>query len=209
MKENLIGQKFGRLTVIQKAEKGRERYVCQCECGNTIMLVRCRLPKYKSCGCYEKENLKIISKSSTHGMTNTRLYGIWCGMKDRCYNSNIENYYCYGGRGITVCDEWRHSFETFFEWAMNNGYKDDLSIDRINVNGNYEPSNCHWVTMIEQKRNKRNTVYIIDNGQKIPISVACERYGIEKTFMWRKVKAGFSLPDIISRWEYNQKRKTG
>lgn len=210
MKENLIGQKFGRLTVIQKSEQGREKYICQCECGNIITLQRCRIPRYKSCGCYEKENLRIISKSAlTHGKTNTRLYGTWCRMKDRCYNPNIEHYDCYGGRGITICEEWKNNFRAFYDWSMANGYRDDLSIDRINVNGNYEPSNCRWATMIEQKRNKRNTVYIIDNGQKIPISVACERYGIEKTFMWRKVKAGFSLPDIISRWEYNQKKKTG
>lgn len=208
--DDLIGQRFGRLTVIQKASEGRKRYLCKCDCGNSITLVPCRLRKYKSCGCYEKENMKIISKSAlTHGKTNTRLYGIWCRMKDRCNNPNLEHYDCYGGRGIKVCDEWQHSFESFYEWAMSSGYRNDLSIDRIDVNGDYEPSNCRWATLTEQQRNKRNTVYVMDNGIKISISEACEKYGIDKNFMWRKVKAGFTLPDIISRWEYNHSHQTG
>lgn len=206
---DIIGQKYGRLTVIRKADSGRERYVCQCDCGNTIILVPSRIKKRKSCGCYEKENLRIISKSAlTHGKTNTRLYGIWCKMKDRCYNPNIEHYDCYGGRGITICDEWSNSFEVFYEWAMQNGYADNLSIDRINVNGNYEPNNCRWATKTEQMRNRRDTVFVMYKGNKIPISEVSEKYGIYKAYIWRKVKAGYDdLSTILLMWEEKEKRK--
>ena len=204
---DLIGQKFGKLTVIEKAKEGRQRYICKCECGNTITLQRSRLPKYKSCGCYEKVNLEIISHSSyKHGKTNTRLYGIWCGMKDRCYNSNCEHYDCYGGRGIRVCDEWLNDFQKFYDWSIQNGYEKGLSIDRIDVDGNYEPSNCRWATKIEQMRNRRDTVFVEDNGIKIPITEACEKYGIEKTFLWRKVKAGYSLSEILTTWNLNHSK---
>lgn len=201
--DTLIGQKYGKLTVIKVADEGRKRYVCQCDCGNTIILVPSRIKRYKSCGCYEKENLRIISKSAlTHGKTNTRLYGTWCRMKDRCYNPNIEHYDCYGGRGITICEEWKNNFQAFYDWSMANGYRDDLSIDRINVNGNYEPSNCRWATKVEQMRNRRDTVFVFNNGEKIPISAVSEQYGIYKTYIWRKVKAGYTeLSDILSLWQ--------
>lgn len=203
-----IGQKFGKLTVIDIVKDKRNTYVCKCECGKIDVLVASRLKQRKSCGCYEKENLKIISKSAlTHGKTNTRMYGIWCGMKDRCFNPNVCQWEYYGGRGITVCDEWKHDFQAFYDWSMAHGYEEHLSIDRIDVNGNYEPSNCRWITLDEQKRNRRDTVYIMEDGVKVPISVICEKYGIYKTFVWRKVKAGWELPEILMRWEENQARK--
>lgn len=95
----------------------------------------------------------------THGKSNTKLYRVWNSMKQRCYNSNDKFYFCYGERGIKVCDEWRKDFKSFYDWAMRNWYQENLTIDRIDVNGNYNPSNCRWVSMKEQNKNKRNSVY--------------------------------------------------
>lgn len=159
---DLTGEKFGRLTVIKR---NGSRYKvplweCICECGNTCYVVSKSLlnGSTRSCGCYrhqcERENL--LKSRTTHGQSRTRLYRTWVNMLARCSNQNEPHYPDYGGRGITVCNEWR-DYEVFSKWAHNNGYSDTLTIDRINVNGNYEPSNCRWTTMAVQNRNKRTT----------------------------------------------------
>jgi len=105
----------------------------------------------------------------THGLSKTRLHRIWRKMKHRCSNPNDGRYNCYGGRGIRVCSEWESDFTMFYSWAMNNGYEEHLTLERINVNGNYEPNNCTWVTEKEQHRNKQNTLYVHFNGIKRPL----------------------------------------
>lgn len=166
--KDLTGQKFGRLTVINRAENdkcGHARWLCKCECGNTKIILGSHLRRglIQSCGCLQRE--KIIENTKTHGMTNTRIFHIWQNIKNRCYNINCDKYEYYGERGIIVCDEWKDNFVNFYTWAMSNGYTDELTIDRIDVNGNYEPNNCKWATQIEQARNKRNNVYITYNGE--------------------------------------------
>ena len=149
-RENLAGKKFGKLTVISYNGKDNKRhsfYKCVCECGRVRIV---RADKLKSgstvsCGKHIK----------THGKRYTRIYDIWCGMKQRCYNSNSDKYRFYGAKGVIICDEWKNNFQTFYEWAMKNGYKDNLTIDRIDPYGNYEPSNCRWATLQEQQLNKR------------------------------------------------------
>jgi len=161
-----IGKKFGKLTIINVIKnKGKKTYVlCKCDCGNTkqIRLDGITSGLVVSCGCFNKEQaIKTGKKKRTHGKTHTRIYRIWRKMKERCYyEADRRKYKYYGGRGITVYEEWKNSFEKFYDWAITHGYADNLSIDRIDVNGNYEPSNCRWITMAEQQRNKRNNIKI-------------------------------------------------
>ncbi len=150
---DISGKKFGKITVVSfyGFKNGRSLWNCKCECGTECVYDGHTLlaNHISSCGCGKKtHNLR-------HGMSGTRLYRIWTGMKTRCENQNADNYKYYGERGISVCDEWKEDFDTFAKWALKTGYKDSLTIDRINVNGNYEPKNCRWVTMAEQNKNKR------------------------------------------------------
>lgn len=169
--EYMIGRKFGRLLVIERGPEQyapcgqhRDMWVCKCDCGNvkTIAEDSLRYNKTKSCGCLGTENL--IKRSTKHNKFGTRIYNLWGNMNYRCNNERSDHYQYYGGRGIKVCDEWQE-FEPFYDWAMSHGYSDDLTIDRIDVNGNYCPENCRWVTPKEQANNRRNTRYLTYNGE--------------------------------------------
>ncbi|MBO5259973.1 MAG: hypothetical protein J6B26_06295 [Agathobacter sp.] len=166
-KINLIDKKFGRLQVIEEAKKrGNKRmWKCRCDCGNITIVATNTLKSghTTSCGCLRTEKRPEFHK--VHGMTKTRLYKIWVNMKQRCYIEENEQYPNYGGRGIEVCEEWRNDFQSFYNWAIANGYQDDLSIDRKNPDGHYEPSNCRWATMKEQQNNRRNNHLITYNGE--------------------------------------------
>lgn len=171
LKNNEIGKKYGRLTVLKKFSKedakGRKRTFlkCICDCGNevTVRMDIIKSGQSKSCGCYHIDICKEGCKPKKHGMTNDRLYNVWQGIKQRCYYPKHDHYKYYGGRGIKMCDKWKNDYLTFYKWAMKNGYDKDApinkcTIDRIDVNGNYEPSNCRWVDQKTQMANKRKKV---------------------------------------------------
>jgi hypothetical protein len=167
-KIDLTGQKFGRLLVLKLVgsdRNGQSRWDCICDCGKSTVIGGYKLKSghTQSCGCLQAERTSQSNKKrlTKHGMSfgsykkGHRLYHIWRGMIDRCGNPNQTNYCYYGGRGIAICHEWRTDFQAFYDWAMANGYAPELSIDRIDVDGNYEPGNCRWATDLEQARNKR------------------------------------------------------
>lgn len=178
--ENLVGSKFGKLKVIKQSDtKNNKRYwECICDCGNKTIVPTSRLKNghIKSCGCLSREI--TTKRNMKHGKGHTRLYKIWAGIKKRCLNKKCISYKNYGGRGIIICDEWKDSFEIFYEWSMNNGYNKNLTIDRIDVNGNYEPNNCRWITMKEQSNNKRDNRYITINSQTKTLSEWSDYYKI-------------------------------
>lgn len=162
------GERFGRLTVefrvddyVAPNSSTHVRWFCRCDCGNSTIVDICQLiqGKTKSCGCLQNERLK--QGNIKHNGSYDRLYKVYSNMKNRCYNTNSADYKYYGDRGILICNEWLENYLAFKEWAYNNGYnpqaqKGECTIDRINVNGNYEPNNCRWVNMKIQNQNKRN-----------------------------------------------------
>lgn len=132
-------------------------------------------------------------KNKTHGLTKTRLYTTWGGMKARCNDKNDKDY---GGRGIKVCDEWQE-FEPFYQWALNNGYQDNLTIDRIDVNGDYEPNNCRWATKKEQGRNTRFNRYLTYKGETKTMSEWCEIYNIKQNTASTRIRLGWDLDRVF------------
>lgn len=196
--DDLVGKKFGRLVVIRYAipmvqSNGRSRVVAKyrCDCGNEgEMILSSIVNRNKSCGC-----LRAIN-NRTHGMTGHRLYHIWAGMMERCRNANHKRYKDYGGRGIKVYKRWEDN-NIFFKWAINNGYKDDLTLERNNVNGNYTPFNCSWKTMLEQSRNTRSNFNIEINGVTKCLSEWCECYKVNYKRTHARIKRGWEISEKL------------
>lgn len=192
---HLMGKKFNRLTLIcedgiyTKPSGQRERtFKFQCDCGNIITKpIRWVLSgNTKSCGCFRKEY--VANKNQTHGKSRHPLYVVYCGIKQRCLDAKSRNAYAYHDRGITVCNEWRNSFDAFYNWAISNGWQPGLQIDRIDNNGNYCPENCRVTTYFENSLNKSNTLYINYNGQKVPLKKVCIELGLKYDAIHNRIK---------------------
>ena len=174
----LIGKRFGRLVVIEKdSTSKRTKWICQCDCGNIKSIQQCHLKSGAtvSCGCYQKE--KASEYNTTHGKTGHSLNNRWCAMKQRCYNPKCKSYKNYGARGITVCDEWLNDFDSFYNWSIENGYQEDLELDRIDNDKGYSPDNCRWVKAVTNNHNRRNTAMI----DGIPLKEFCEIHNVKYT----------------------------
>ena len=191
---DMVGQRFGKLIVVSRAEndkKGQARWLCQCDCGGSTITTRYNLitGQTKSCGC--------ILRSPRTTESDSRLSGVHSNMKARCSNPNNTHYKYYGGRGITVCEEWQH-VDKFREWAYNNGYKPGLTIDRIDVNGNYEPSNCRWVTMQEQSYNRTDSHLITYKGETKCLAEWENQLGIDHRTILARLNNGWTVEQALS-----------
>jgi hypothetical protein len=198
--DDLSGMIFGRWKVLCKSNDKNFKgsyWLCRCLCGNERIVQASRLKagRSKSCGCLQKELTR--QRSIKHGMNGTRLYQCWQGMLVRCYNTNSKAYKNYGGRGISVCDEWKQ-FDSFYKWSMNNGYKSDLTIDRIDNNGNYAPSNCKWSTYLEQQNNRRDCKYYKFNGKQMTLSQWARHFGINRGLLYIRVgEKGWTIEQFV------------
>jgi len=200
---DLTGQKFGRLTVIEYShtDKGYARWKCECECGNTpiVRAKNLRSGCATSCGCYNKEVNKKNPPAKKHGLYKIKIYSIWNMIKSRCYNKNNKRYKDWGGRGITMCEEWRNDFVAFKEWALSNGYSDDLTIDRIDNNGNYEPENCRWATYTEQANNTSANHCLSYNGKTQSIALWSREVGLTERTLAKRIRRGWSIEEALTK----------
>ena len=202
--KNLSGQKCSRLLVVERAENNKfnqVQWLCKCDCGNTKIVKAQSLVsgECKSCGCLKKEQDFINIIKVKHRKCNTRLYNIWRDMKWRCNSPKSKRHKFYYDKGIKVCQEWQEDFMNFYDWAMANGYKDNLTLDRINNNGNYEPKNCRWATITEQNNNQSNNIRIKYNESEYTLSELSKIYNIKRATLYDRIKRGWTIDEALNR----------
>lgn len=219
---DLTDRYFGKLHVIKRVENAfseksnytETQWLCECECGNTLVIRRSNLIYHgkEDCGCVKKP------RALKHGKSHTKIHQKWLSMKDRCYCKSDASYKNYGGRGIKVCDEWlgKNGAENFIRWAYENGWDDTkesklFTLDRIDVNGNYEPSNCRLVGNDVQSNNKTNTIFLTYMGETMSLSQMCRKYGVKYHTAYDRHKKGYSVEEILFNkpWERNKNRIPG
>ena len=210
---DLTGKRFGSLTAVRYVGKrgGESIWECKCDCGGKTESSTSNLTGglSTSCGCKRKKTCSDRMKriNYKHGGTNTRLFRIWSGIKTRCFDENAPEYKNYGGRGITLHDLWKADFSEFQKWAAESGYNDTLTIDRIDVNGNYEPGNCRWVTMKEQANNKRTNRLISFNGETHSVSEWEQLKGAPRDSIRRRLNAGWSIERALTEPPHKCRKK--
>ena len=199
--KNLTGMTFNRLYVIKRVSNDKSErarwLLCRCKCGTikTVLGKHLLSHKIQSCGCLQRE------RTTKHNKCHTRLYNIWRGMKDRCYNSNVLEYDNYGGRGIKVCEEWLNDFQAFYNWSMSHGYSDDLTIDRKENDGDYCPENCRWVTYKEQNNNTSRNRLLTNAGETHTISEWSEILGINASTISSRLSRGCSDVEALMTYK--------
>ena len=194
-----VGQKYNHLTAIRPANDGK--YLFRCDCGTEKEISGYNVVKGLtiSCGSCEYHAKEISDRSKTHGLSDTRFYEQYRGMLKRCYDSNAINYRDYGGRGITVCEEWRNDPGAFLTWALENGWAEGLTLDRIDNDGPYCPTNCRWVTAHDQSRNKRSNLLLTFNGQTKIAADWADELGIPRKTLYERLRIGWTVEDALSR----------
>ena len=193
----LSGQKFGKLT-IESAYREKTYIICNCvcDCGTRKKVRYGNLSNghTKTCGNHVKE-----TAHRTHGLSKSRLARIYNKMKNRCTNPKDDAYKFYGLKGVMVCDEWANNPEIFYRWALLNGYTDSLTLDRIDVNGNYEPNNCRWIPFHEQCLNRSSNVYLEYNGERKTKSQWAEELNLNRRTIDARLKLGWSVEDTLTK----------
>lgn len=202
---DLTGKRYGRLVVIERAKnKGsKTAWLCKCDCGNEKIVSGDKLKtgNTKSCGCLNKE--LTIRRSSTHKMTNTRLYRLWLGIKKRCYNKNQPEYKNYGAKGIKMCDEWKNDFISFCSWSYEHGFDEKLSrwecsIDRIDTLKDYSPQNCRWVDIHKQANNKTNNHLLTFQNSTLTLTQWSKKIKISQSTIRHRLKRGWSVEKTLT-----------
>lgn len=198
--------KFGRLTATgnieyrQKSDGCKTPFIeCVCSCGNRkfINYYSAKRGDTRSCGCLQQENR--IKMATTHNGSKTRLYRIWRSLFERCNNPKCKEYKWYGAKGVKVCEEWTNNFTAFRDWALSHGYSDDLTIDRINHNGNYEPDNCRWADWITQQNNRSSNRFYTHKGTTKTIAEWARGYGIPESNLITRMRKGWDFEDALTR----------
>ena len=204
--KDITGKRFGRLVAQKYAytDQGHRTavWLCKCDCGKNVYVRSDSLNGgTKSCGCLQKEKVSVSGAISNlkHGKYKHRLYNIHQGIKARCFKPACPAYKNYGGRGITMCDEWKKYFMSFYQWAVQNGYKDNLTIDRINNDGDYCPDNCRWVDHKTQGRNTRANHLLTYNGETHCLKEWAEKIGIRYYHIWWRMQHNWPIEKVLSK----------
>lgn len=187
-----------------RMEKGIRWALCLCDCGkeSEVRVSDLRSGNTSSCGCLREDARKIANFS--HGMKRSRLYSTWTNMKTRCYNPKVSGFENYGGRGIAICNDWKDDFVNFYNWAMATGYNDNMTIERVDVNGNYEPENCMWIKADEQSKNRRGNIYIELNGKTETLKGWCDELGLPYKIVHQRMKRDNLNPKENLKWYMNK-----
>lgn len=205
-RKNEIGNKYNHLTILRDlpnkiAPNGASVRMVEvvCECGKIKPLSLQKAKKDKSCGCMSI-TLTAAAKI-THGMSDTRIYNIWLGMRNRCYKEHSPSFKKYGAKGVSVCSEWNNSFDVFYSWAIKNGYSENLTLDRYpNKNGNYEPNNCRWATQKQQQNNRNGNVLYSYLGETLILPELCDKYKRDYKMVWARInQLGYSVKDALEK----------
>ena len=204
---DITGKKFNKLTVVRRignTKGGVPVWRCKCECGNYTDVRGSNLKNgsVKSCGCLLKNPV-----NKTHGLSKSKIYGVWNSIKSRCNNPKSSGYARYGGRGICVCSEWDRSFEAFYAWAKSNGYYDGMTIERIDNDGDYCPENCKWIPWLQQSRNRRTNITFEYMGEKHILKEWCEILNLDYKFIHNRInKLGWSFEKSVTTPKYYERK---